>query len=219
MIVQAQKESSGSFSIRKEQKVELGYALYVPQDAKTPKPLIVFLHGSGEKGTDIEKVKIHGPFKYLKTHQLDAYVLAPQCRDQNWDVESLYALILKIVRENRIDRNRICLTGLSMGGWGSWKLGMAHPEMFAAIVPICGFVDLMDQDDICKLKNVPVRIFHGLRDDVVKVEYAADAYKILKDCGGDVTMTIFDDANHDAWTRVYDQPDIYQWMLAQSRPQ
>lgn len=218
MTTSAQKENSGVFKTEVAQKVEIGYALHVPNDTKSKKPLIVFLHGSGEKGTDIEKVKVHGPFKYLKTHDVDAYILAPQCRENEyWNPESVYRLIQKIVKENKIDENRIYLTGLSLGGWGTFKLGMAHPEMFAALVPICGFIDRLDRDEICKIKDIPTRIYHGLLDDVVSIDYASQIYQKLLSCNAKTELTIFEDADHDSWTRVYDDPEIYDWMLAQTK--
>jgi predicted peptidase len=212
----AQTDTSGSFTAQVIQKQQLGYALHVPKDTKGKKPLIIFLHGDGEKGTDIEKVKIHGPFKYLKTHAIDAYVLAPQCPEQElWNAEMLYQLIARIQKENNIDANKIYLTGLSSGGWATWNLALAHPDLFAAIVPISSFVDLIQMDDICKIKAIPTRIYHGLLDDVVPLDYAALIYKNLKTCNPNITLTIFDDAWHDSWTRVYDNAEIYNWMLSQ----
>ncbi|KFF05750.1 carboxylesterase family protein [Flavobacterium reichenbachii] len=213
----AQTDTSGKLKTVTVTKYELGYALHKPANTKDKKPLIVFISGDGEKGTDIEKVKIHGPLKYLKTHSLDAYVVAPQCKeDENWDVESIYQLILKIQRENNIDPNRIYVTGLSSGGWATWNLALSHPDMFAAIVPISGFVDLIQLEDACKIASIPTRIYHGLLDDVVKVDYAVTIYKELKKCNaGDVELTIFDDAGHDSWTRVFDNQAIYDWMLKQ----
>lgn len=195
---------------------ELNYALHIPSSTKEKKPLILFLHGSGEKGNDIEKVKLHGPFKYLKTNQLDAYVLAPQCpENEYWDSEVLYRLILKIQKEYNIDSNRIYLTGLSMGGWGAWNLAFEHPETFAALVPIAGFVDRVPMIENCKIATIPIRIFHGLLDDVVDVNYSMSIYKKLKTCNADIKLTIFDDANHDSWTQVYDNKEIYDWMFQQ----
>lgn len=212
----SQSVINGKMETKIVEKHELGYALQVPANDKEKKPLIVFLHGSGEKGNDIEKVKIHGPFKYLKTHKLDAYVLAPQCPDNEyWDSEVLYRLILKIQKENSIDGNRIYLTGLSMGGWGVWNLAYAHPKMFAALVPIAGFVDRVPIIEGCKIKNIPIRIFHGLLDDVVNVDYSIAIYKKLKACDADVELTIFDDAAHDCWSKVYDNQEIYDWMFKQ----
>lgn len=193
------------------------YLLHKPK-GKEKKPLIIFLHGSGEKGTDLEKVKTHGPFKYLKNNDLDAFVLAPQCpQDVYWESESLYQLIQTVIKENNIDDSRIYLTGLSMGAWGAWNLAFSHPDMFAALVPIAGFVDRVPMLENCKIKNIPTRIFHGLLDDVVDVNYSIEIYKKLKKCSVDIELTIFDDANHDSWTRVYDDKAIYEWMLKQKQ--
>ncbi|OUL63145.1 prolyl oligopeptidase family serine peptidase [Flavobacterium sp. AJR] len=214
----AQTTVNGKIKTEIIQKHELGYALHIPADIKEKKPLLIFLHGSGEKGTDIEKVKIHGPFKYLKDHKLDAYVLAPQCPEgEEWDAEVLYRLILKIQKENNIDSDRIYVTGLSLGGWGTWNLAFARPDMFAAIVPISGFVDLIQLEQTCKIAKIPTRIFHGLMDDVVNIDYAITIYKELKKCNSNVELTIFDDAGHDSWSRVYDNQEIYDWMFKQVR--
>ncbi|TDW52062.1 phospholipase/carboxylesterase [Flavobacterium sp. 270] len=215
----AQSETTGKLKTVVVTNYELGYALYKPANTKDKKPLIVFISGDGEKGTDIEKVKIHGPLKYLKSHELDAYVLAPQCKeDENWDTESIYQLILKIQKENKIDSERIYVTGLSSGGWASWNLAFAHPDLFAANVPVAGFVDLIQLEEVCKIANIPTRIYHGLMDDVVKVDYAITVYKELKKCNAkDVQLTIFDDAGHDSWTRVYDNQAIYDWMFKQKK--
>lgn len=212
----AQTTVNGKIKTEIIQKHELGYALHIPADIKEKKPLLIFLHGSGEKGSDIEKVKIHGPFKYLKDHKLDAYILAPQCPDnEEWDTEVLYRLLLKIQKENNIDSDRIYVTGLSLGGWGTWNLAFAHPDMFAAIVPISGFVDLIQLEQTCKIAKIPTRIFHGLMDDVVNIDYAITIYKELKKCNSNVELTIFDDAGHDSWSRVYDNQEIYDWMFKQ----
>lgn len=212
----SQTEVNGSFSTEIVQKFQLNYALHIPGDTKEKKPLIIFLHGSGEKGTDIEKVKVHGPFKYLKTHNLDAYVLAPQCpENEYWDSEAVYRLIIKIQKENNVDPSRIYLTGLSMGAWGAWNLIYAHPETFAAFVPIAGYVDRIPMIENCKIASIPIRIFHGLLDNVVDVNYSITMYKKLKACNTNIELTIFEDADHDSWSRVYDDQKIYDWMFKQ----
>ncbi|MFN3754806.1 prolyl oligopeptidase family serine peptidase [Flavobacterium sp.] len=212
----AQETSGSYFSTQICENYSYGYLLHKPKVVKTKKPLIVFLHGSGEKGTDLEKLKIHGPLKYIKNNKLDAFILAPQCAlNANWEAESLYQLIQKICKENNIDTRRIYLTGLSLGGWGTWDLALAHPELFAALVPIAGFVNVVQEDSLCKLKDIPTKIFHGLLDDSVDFNYAATAYEKLKACNTNVKLTIFDDANHDSWSRVYDTKEIYDWMLQQ----
>lgn len=216
----SQKDSNGSFSTKITVSKQLNYALHTPAGAgkQNKKPLIVFLHGSGEKGNDIEKVKAHGPFKYLKNNAIDAYVLAPQCpENEYWDSETLHRLVLDVIKNNNIDPQRVYLTGLSMGGWGAWNLAFAYPDTFAAFVVVAGFVDRVPMIENCKISNMPIRIFHGLMDDVVDVGYSVAIYKKLKPCANDIELTIFDDANHDSWTRVYDDPAIYEWMLKQKK--
>lgn len=210
------QSNSGTFKTTVQNTITYNYILH-KLETKNPKPLIIFLHGSGERGSDIEKVKVHGPFKYLKNNTLEAFVLAPQCPENTyWESESLYQLIQKICKENtNIDTNRIYLTGLSMGAWGAWNLVFAHPEMFAAFVPIAGFVDRVPMVENCKIKHIPTYIFHGLLDDVVTVNYAIEIYKKLKPCSLNIELTIFDDANHDSWSRVYDDSKIYEWMFQQ----
>lgn len=217
----AQKDVSGSYKTEITVVKEMTYLLHVPEMAnKGKKPLIVFMHGSGERGTNTELLKIHGPFKYLKTHTLDAYVLAVQCPgNQLYDAEAVYQLIQKTVKDNNIDNKRIYLTGLSMGGWGVWEVAQAHPEAFAALVPVAGYADSVPMIEDCKaLGSIPTRIYHGLLDNDVEVAYAVAIYKQLKPCAKDMKLVIFDDANHDSWTRVYDNPETYEWMLKQSRP-
>jgi len=211
-------ETNGTIKAELVTKFELNYLLQKPNNNKDLKPLIIFLHGSGEKGTDLEKLKIHGPLKYAKTHELDAYILAPQCPENKyWESEELYLLIQKVLAENKIDKSRIYLTGLSMGAWGSWNLAFAHPELFAALVPIAGFVDRVPMVENCKISTIPIRIFHGLQDDIVDANYSIAIFNKLRGCNKDIKLQLFDDANHDSWTRVYDNPAIYEWMLMQKK--
>ena len=161
---------------------------------------------------------MHGPFKYLQTNVLDAYILAPQCAENEyWDTDALYELVLKIQKEHKIDDSRIYLTGLSMGAWGAWNLATAHPEKFAALVTIAGAVDRVVLLENKKLASMPIKIYHGLLDDVVDMNYSVMMYKRLKASNGNVTLTIFDDANHDSWSRVYDSKEIYEWMFKQTK--
>ena len=210
------QEVKGSFSTEIKKSISYGYLLHKPVSSKEKKPLLIFLHGSGEKGTDLEKLKVNGPLKYNQTNSLDAFILAPQCpENEYWDAESLHLLIKKITKENPIDTQRIYLTGLSMGAWGAWNLAFAHPETFAALVPICGFVDRVPMIENCKIAHIPTRIFHGLLDDVVDASYSITIYKKLKTCSTNIQLTLFDDANHDSWTRVYKNAAIYDWMFQQ----
>jgi predicted peptidase len=212
------QKSKKNFSTEIKRQVSYGYILQKPENTKIKKPLIIFLHGSGEKGNDLEKIKIHGPLNYIKNNKLDTFILAPQCpQEEYWESESLHQLIQKVIKENTIDANRIYLTGLSMGAWGVWNLAFAYPETFAALVPICGFVDRVSMIENCKIAHIPTQIFHGLLDDVVDVQYSIQIFKKLKPCSKDLELTIFDDANHDSWTRVYNDSKIYEWLFTQEK--
>lgn len=216
----AQTETKSIFSSQIAHPFALQYILQKPKNTREPKPLLIFLHGSGEKGTDLEKLKVYGPLKYIQNHPLEAYILAPLCPTNGyWNSEELYQLILKIGNDNNIDSSRMYLTGLSMGAWGSWNLAFAHPELFAALVPIAGFVDRVPMIENCKIKDIPTRIFHGLQDDVVPVKYSIDIYNKLKDCSKDIKLEIFEEAFHDSWTKVYDNQEIYEWMFQQKKNQ
>lgn len=221
LMASAQKDVSGAFKTEITVTRNMTYALHIPENTKNAKkPLIVFMHGSGERGINTELLKIHGPLKYVQSHNLDAYILAPQCPDNElYDAEAVYRLIQKIVKENNIDERRIYLTGLSMGGWGVWEVAMAHPEAFAALMPIAGYADSVPMLEDCKkLGAIPTRIYHGLMDDAVDISYAVNIYKALKPCAKDLKFIVFDDAGHDSWTRVYNDPATYEWLLQQTKP-
>lgn len=203
------------------------YLLYLPDgyDHDTTKrwPLILFLHGSGERGHDVEKVRLYG-LPHLIDAQADfpAIVLSPQCPpDVRWhqQADSLITLLDTFLKELRVDLSRIYLTGLSMGGQGSWHLGSLYPERFAALLPICGRIPEADgfPEAVCALKDTPVWVFHGAKDDRVPVDHAERMVKILHDCGGDVKLTIFPDADHYCWDQVYGNTAVWNWFQAQQR--
>ena len=149
--------------------------------------------------------------------QFPFILVSPQCpADSWWDVEELNELLGYIIEKHRVDADRVYCTGLSMGGYGSWELAARHPERFAAIVPICGGGDVVVLG-ICRMKHVPVWAFHGARDPVVPIEEDRRLVEALKHCGGSVQFTVYPDVEHNAWTRTYDNPKVFEWMLAQRR--
>jgi predicted peptidase len=199
--------------------VKLDYLLYLPagyDDEKKVWPLLVFLHGSGERGDDLEKVKVHGPPKLIAEGKpLPFIVVSPQAPRRRWDPATLNALLDDLVAKHRVDKNRIYLTGLSMGGAGTWTLAGAYPERFAAIVPICGGGDPADAP---KLKDIPVWVFHGAKDEAVPVSRSEEMVKALREAGATtVEFTVYPDAEHDSWTDTYANPKLYEWLLQQRR--
>lgn len=194
------------------------YLIYLPtdyNDANKDFPLVLFLHGAGERGTDIEKVKIHGLPKLISQGKdFPFIVVSPQCpEDIFWNVDVLIALLDEIVNKYRVDTNRIYVTGLSMGGHGTWELAMRRPNRFAALAPVCGWADT---SKACSISHIPTWVFHGAKDEVVPVKAAEDMVKALKNCGSDIKLTIYPEANHDSWTETYNNEDLYKWFLEQS---
>ncbi|MBU4537819.1 MAG: prolyl oligopeptidase family serine peptidase [Weeksellaceae bacterium] len=204
---------------REIKKVEkISYVLDYPQHTKGKVPLIVFLHGSGERGTDLEMVKAHSPFTYKNLIKEPAAILAPQCPENVWwDTEAVYYLIKDIQQKYKIDESRIILTGLSMGGWGTLKLAMEHPEMFSAVAPVCAPVDRLMKVRAEQYKNLPIKIFHGGNDDVVSPSNSIEIYQEIKKYNKNVELTIFPDDNHNSWDSTYSDPKLYEWMLSQRK--
>ena len=179
-------------------------------------PLILFLHGGGERGNDIERVKVHGPPKIVAERpDFPFMVVAPQV-DSNmiWSTAKLDALLEEVVERYRVDPDRIYLTGLSMGAYGAWHLAMEFPHRFAALVAISGGAT---PSGMCALKHLPIWVFHGAKDDIIKLDRSDELVTRLERCGANVKFTVYDDAGHDAWTRSYANPELYEWLLQQRR--
>ncbi len=198
--------------------VEMGYLLYLPEDyaQKESWPLLVFLHGAGERGSDLELVKKHGPPKLIAAgKQFPFVVVSPQCPTGRWwQPVELTALIDEMVEKYKIDEDRICVTGLSMGGFGTWALAGYTPHRFAAIVPICGGGEAYRTRD---LTHLPTWVFHGGKDSVVPLERSEEMVAAMKKNGGDAKLTVYPEAGHDSWTETYDNPELYEWLLKQKR--
>ena len=191
------------------------YLLYLPEeydDGDEKWPLMVFLHGAGERGSDLEMVKRHGPPKLIAEGQKLPFIVAsPQVPEgQRWDVDFITGLIDELEEKYRVDEERIYLTGLSMGGFGTWALGSKDPGRFAAIAPVCGGGD---PRNVCALKDTPTWVFHGSLDQVVPLERSSEMVRALESCGGKVRFTVYPTAGHDSWTETYANPEFYEWLL------
>lgn len=199
--------------------IPVNYLLYSPQDydKDTAKrwPLIVFLHGSGARGDDVQKVKVHGPPKLVDQGKQFPFIIAsPQAPMEGWDPEILIRFVRGLQSKYRVDKDRIYLTGLSMGGYGTWRLAMKYPNVFAAIAPICGGGDTTD---ISRLKHMPVWCFHGAKDKDVKPDESIRLVNALKKYNHNVKLTMYPEAEHDSWTDTYNNDSLYQWFLQQKK--
>ncbi len=199
-------------------RVQLGYLLYLPKnyDKQQPTPLLLFLHGAGERGDNLELVKIHGPPKLIAAGKdFPFIVVSPQCpKDRWWQPVELAALLDDIEHKYKVDQDRIYVTGLSMGGFGTWGLAGYAPQRLAAIAPICGGGEAYWTKQFAHL---PVWAFHGAKDTGVPLERSQVMVDALKKNGGNPKFTVYPDAGHDSWTETYNNPEFYQWLLEQKR--
>ncbi|QDU50924.1 carboxylesterase family protein [Gimesia panareensis] len=214
----AQSGKQGAAELKTSIPVNMDYLIYLPEnyDEKEKWPLMLFLHGAGERGDDLDLVTIHGPPMLIKNgKQFPFIVVSPQCpKDQLWQPVELTALLNEIEKKYKVDKDRIYVTGLSMGGFGTWSLAAYTPYRFAALVPICGGGEKFW---VKKIKHVPIWVFHGAKDTAVPLERSQSLVDVLKKEKADVSFTIYPEAGHNSWTETYDNPKLYEWLLQQKR--
>ncbi len=199
-------------------KVEMDYLLYLPKDYDKQKswPLLLFLHGAGERGDDLELVKKHGPPKLIaEGKEFPFIVVSPQCSEEVWwEPIELTALLDQVIKTHKVDEDRIYVTGLSMGGFGTWRIAALTPNRFAAIAPICGGGEKYWAR---RFSHLPTWAFHGAKDKGVPVERSQEMIDAMKEKGGEPKLTVYPEAEHDSWTETYNNPMFYEWLLAQKR--
>lgn len=202
------------------------YLLYLPReyekDDQKRWPMVFFLHGRGESYGPLDLVTKWGPPKFAKRGDDLPYILvSPQCpKDGFWNDEprqaGLVDLLDHITKSHRIDKKKVCLTGLSMGGYGSWRLAADHPKRFSCVVPVCGGGN---PDDAEKLKDIPIWVFHGDQDKAVPYGKSVEMVDAIKEAGGTkIRFTTLAHFGHNSWSATYASPQLYQWMLEKSAP-
>jgi predicted peptidase len=224
-----------------EGEATIRYMLFVPEEYKetgTKWPLMLFLHGLGEcSHDDLSLVKIHGPPSFVESRPNFPFVVAtpqltpPPGYDPKtalkpndllalvapaWKSKVLIQLLDHVEQNMHIDRARVYVTGLSMGGYGTWRLVAEYPERFAAAVPICGGGEPTRMAR--SLRRVPIWAFHGARDTVVPLAKSCAMVNAVRRAGGDVRLTIYPTVEHNSWTQTYDNPAIYEWLLSHRGP-
>jgi len=202
-------------------EVSWKYLLYLPkeydQKGEQIYPLLLFLHGGGESGTSINKVKKHGPpAQIVSGREFPFILLAPQNPHKRrlWDDTAVMLLLDEIVEQYRVDRNRVYLSGLSRGAYGAWRLAVQYPDRFAALIAISGEAPM---NYARWIEDLPIWVFHGDSDKSIDVSSSKRMVESLRQSGNRAKLTIYTDTGHDAWTRTYDNPDVYKWMLEQRR--
>jgi predicted peptidase len=217
----------------------LPYRLLRPVKVEPGKkyPLILFLHGAGERGTDNERQLLHGSGLFLKPENREkfpCFVVFPQCPEAKAWVEVPWGdkkshempaepsvplkltkeLVDKLIADKPVDTDRIYVMGLSMGGFGTWDFAARYPSLVAAVVPICGGAD---DRTAPKFKDIPVWSFHGAKDSAVWPERSRSMVEALKKAGAAVKYTEYPDVGHDSWNRTFNDPELLPWLFAQKR--
>jgi beta-glucosidase len=225
--VRPSRQKPMELSLAIEHNYHLEYLLHLPRDLNRRKkekwPLILFLHGAGERGNDLNLVRIHGIPRIVEEWSDFPFItVSPQCPENSWwsdQIPALDALLNKVVAEYPVDEDRLYLTGLSMGGFGAWHLAVTYPDRFAALAPICGSGPWHAgfPERVRVIKHVPTWVFHGAKDRTVLPRESKVLVKELQDCGGNVRFTLYPHAAHDSWTETYRNPELYDWFLSHKK--
>jgi len=205
----------------------LHYLLELPAGEKPDAgwPLLLFLHGAGERGSDFELLYKHGPLRLVREGRKFPFIIAaPQCPAGNrWRVGSLIRLVDALVAENPVDSRRVYVSGISMGGFGTWDLISEHPERFAAAVPICGggeFIraHLQSEEKREALKTLPIWAFHGDADPIVPLSETERMVGLFRHLGNEqIKTTVYPGVGHDSWTETYASGEVFEWLLKHRR--
>ena len=199
------------------------YVVFVPKDydGKKEFPVILFLHGSGEtKGGSKMPVEVGiGTAIKAREKTFPFITVIPQSEKRTWgaasdDGKRAMAILDEVMKEYKTDPKRIYLSGLSMGGYGTWSLAAAHPDKWAAMVPVCGGGDPKDAE---KIKNIPCWCFHGDADTAVPVQKSKDMIEALKKAGAEPKYTEYPKVGHNSWDKAYGTDELYTWLLEQKK--
>lgn len=200
----------------------LRYLIHLPDDYDADPgrlwPVVLFLHGAGERGSDLDLAAVHGPPRLADAGREFPFILVtPQCSESSqWvaELSTLSVLLDEVIATHRIDPARVSVTGLSMGGFGTWSLAVRYPDRFSAIAPICGGLWMQSAAPI---RSLPVWAFHGDADEVVPISATEQILTELRSLDADVRFTRYAGVGHDSWTETYDNPEFYDWLLSHRR--
>ncbi|HJN51002.1 MAG: prolyl oligopeptidase family serine peptidase [Pseudomonadales bacterium] len=203
-----------SFSTTLPVEISIAYRTYFPKEYSeqgSGHPLLFFMHGSGERGTDLDRLELQTLPRFIKEGlDLPFVTVCPQCKEM-WDTRCLDLLLDEVIEKYNIDRSRVYVSGNSMGGLGTWMLANVAADRIAAIAPICAPSTRINPDNF---KGLPVWCFHGALDSEVPIGESVKMVRLLRKAGCDVRFTVDPDADHDTWTAAYHDPELVSWLLS-----
>lgn len=208
-------ESKNVFSY--ENKIKLNYLLDLPENYYENEnetfPVILFLHGIGERGSDLSLIKKYGIHRYLKDMDIPFVVISPQCSENNfWDMHfsDIEKLLKGIENTYRIDKSKICLIGISLGAFGAWNFLMQRPNLFSSIVSVAGGSMLPKYSSW--IKDIPAYIAHGEKDNEVNINESLEIYKALSEVNQNVTLKTYPNMGHELCTKIFEEEELYKWI-------
>lgn len=194
---------------------ELDYIFSVPDDfsEENKYPAVIFLHGAGGRGRDIQKIETNPYFIHTDKYELEMVTFAPQCYANSWfDIfEQLTEFVQSVLENKYVDKERVYVMGASMGGYATWQLAMSHPELFAAIVPVCGGGMYWNAD---RIKDMGVWAYHGSADDIVFPEESKKMVNAVNNAGGHAKLTICEGVGHHSWDNAYTNRELFDWLMS-----
>jgi hypothetical protein len=221
LLVSSIKQVSAQ-QIEQQSIIETDYLIYFPPGYKSEPgkkwPLLIYLHGAGLMDRSIGGLKNdYMPWHLEHDKVLPFVVVSPVCKTNGWNVTILNFLLEDILHKFNIDEDKVCLTGHSMGGFGTWEWAVMNPEKFAAIAPVSGCSNSIDYISAWKLRNTPIWVFHGETDKIVGIQCNIDMVNELRKFSNKVKFTVYPGRGHDTWEQTYTNDDLFKWMLQQDR--
>ena len=194
----------------------INYIVYFPEEKKEKLPLLLFLHGIGERGDNIEDIEKYALPKYMNRFDIPYLVVAPQCTANNfWDyhLRDVEKVLEEVYQKYHYDKDRVCILGSSMGAFGAFNYIMSRPDLFKGIVSVSGGIMLSIQETLLPLKEKAILLYHGSDDDVIEVEKSISAYQKLQEMGAkNVELKIIEKDNHFLTSHAFKDEYLYEWL-------
>lgn len=204
------------YKLNKESYNTINYIIFLPKEKDENMPLLLFLHGIGERGKNIKDIEKYALPKYMNKFDIKYIVVAPQCSDNNfWDyhLRDIEKILKDVYKTYKYDKNRVCILGSSMGAFGAWNYFISRPNLFKGIVSVSGGIMLPIENTLSIIKDKAILIYHGDSDDVIDVSNSVEAYNKLKNIGAkNIELKIIENANHYLTSHAFKDKYLYEWL-------